>query len=294
MWASEARPLGPPRHFDVEYNMQAFIRWWIIGTGDPVLDATVAHAWLTHIHPFEDGNGRLARVLANLVLASAGYPPLIVRAESDRGEYYAALAASDAGNILPLYTLFGQVIRRTTRVMAAPNYVHDLLEGRLLQSVEAKRAAWSLLAEQFFNELEGVLASAGWRLSDQGLPTRESFALLSERDSAGNSWVKIVSDEVGQWQWLIWCGFNSEAFKDLCGASGYPSFFVSRKTAPESPHPFFWSTGMVGIEDEIVLVPLQALPALTRSAFETRSLTAQGAARHLASGLLHPSNRVLI
>jgi Fic family protein len=65
---------------------------WLAGTIDhagfpPVLRAAVAHAWLTHIHPFVDGNGRMARLVASMLLASRGYPPLIVKHQSDRGRY---------------------------------------------------------------------------------------------------------------------------------------------------------------------------------------------------------------
>ena len=125
----------PPGHYDVQYAMDGFADWWMASRNDPVLDATIAHAWLTHIHPFEDGNGRLARVLANFVLVEAAYPPLVVRAGADRGEYYDALAASDEGNILPLYRLFATIIRRTVKAMARPNYTHDFLENRLLASI---------------------------------------------------------------------------------------------------------------------------------------------------------------
>ncbi len=48
--------------------------------------AAVVHAWLSDIHPFEDGNGRVARILANLVLFRRRWPCLIVPSDS-RAEY---------------------------------------------------------------------------------------------------------------------------------------------------------------------------------------------------------------
>ena len=99
---------------------------------DQALAQDIARLLRLAVHIAEDGNGRVARVLANFVLAEAAYPPLIVRAGADRGEYYDALAASDEGNILPLYQLFATVIRRTVRAMARPGYTHDFLENRLL------------------------------------------------------------------------------------------------------------------------------------------------------------------
>ena len=50
------------------------------------------------IHPFDDGNGRLARILMNLILMQFGYPPVIVKTE-DKANYFAALRQADAGLI---------------------------------------------------------------------------------------------------------------------------------------------------------------------------------------------------
>ena len=52
--------------------------------------AFAAHRRLVEIHPFNDGNGRTARLLMNLVLIRGGYPPVPVRPE-DRPRYIAAL-----------------------------------------------------------------------------------------------------------------------------------------------------------------------------------------------------------
>lgn len=56
----------------------------------PIKIATDAHFKLVSIHPFVDGNGRTARLLMNLLLMQAGYPPAIVRKE-DRNAYITSL-----------------------------------------------------------------------------------------------------------------------------------------------------------------------------------------------------------
>mgnify|MGYP001212327815 CR=1 FL=1 len=74
------------------------------------LIATCAHAWLTDIHPFEDGNGRTARLLANLLLAHGNLPPLVIKHTTDRPRYLNALNYSDeAGDIFPLFRLFMEI-----------------------------------------------------------------------------------------------------------------------------------------------------------------------------------------
>jgi Fic family protein len=67
---------------------------------EPVLRSVYLHHRLVYVHPFLDGNGRVARLAANLVLMSAGYPPIVLRV-SDRLRYYRHLQAADAGNLRP-------------------------------------------------------------------------------------------------------------------------------------------------------------------------------------------------
>jgi len=59
--------------------------------------AFTAHRRLVDIHPFNDGNGRTARLLMNLMLLRGGYPPMAVRPE-DRLEYIRALQQEQAGH----------------------------------------------------------------------------------------------------------------------------------------------------------------------------------------------------
>lgn len=62
----------------------------------PVIVAAFAHYDFVRIHPFDDGNGRGARMLMNLVLLRYGYPPAVIPLKLRR-HYYDALAAADQG-----------------------------------------------------------------------------------------------------------------------------------------------------------------------------------------------------
>jgi cell filamentation protein, protein adenylyltransferase len=69
---------------------------WIRTAPDTPETAFTAHRRLLAIHPFNDSNGRTARLVMNLVLMRAGYPPVAVRPE-DRLEYLRALQQDQAG-----------------------------------------------------------------------------------------------------------------------------------------------------------------------------------------------------
>ena len=70
---------------------------WLSGAPAKPETAFRAHRQLVQIHPFNDGNGRTARLLMNLVLIRGGYPPVAVRPQ-DRPAYVAALQEAQAGN----------------------------------------------------------------------------------------------------------------------------------------------------------------------------------------------------
>jgi Fic family protein len=69
---------------------------WLGRAPDTPQTAFTAHRRLVEIHPFNDGNGRTARLLMNLILLRAGYLPIAVRPE-DRPAYIRALQTAQAG-----------------------------------------------------------------------------------------------------------------------------------------------------------------------------------------------------
>jgi Fic family protein len=66
----------------------------------PLEKSVILHHGIVRVHPFSDGNGRTARLAANLLLMRGGYPPVVLRKE-DRRKYYQCLAKADSGNLSP-------------------------------------------------------------------------------------------------------------------------------------------------------------------------------------------------
>lgn len=233
--------------FDVGRLILEIADWWADSTADrerspdPILTATVVHAWLAHVHPFDDGNGRTARVLANLELARHDYPPLIIRPESDRGEYYNALAKSDEGDLLPLYSLFVNAIARQAKLMSRSRYVLDLIEDRFLVSEREQHAYWRAALKSFAEAVAGECGKRGLVFAQQGDLGLESFSLLRDRSTEGNAWFAKVGKRGDEPIWLLWFGFASEQMMQLTDVAErpYPSVFISlRDYAAQSIHPY--------------------------------------------------------
>lgn len=66
----------------------------------PLIKAARFHHRFTAIHPFDDGNGRVARLLTNFMLIREGYPPVVIKTEN-KEEYLTALQKADAGDLIP-------------------------------------------------------------------------------------------------------------------------------------------------------------------------------------------------
>lgn len=84
-----------PAPVEIPALMGDLARWLSDAPNTPE-SAFAAHLRLVEIHPFNDGNGRTARLLMNLILIRAGYPPVAVRPE-DRLEYIRSLQQAQAG-----------------------------------------------------------------------------------------------------------------------------------------------------------------------------------------------------
>lgn len=77
--------------------------------------AAQVHHKLVYVHPFWDGNGRLARLLMNIKIMQAGFPPTILR-KKERASYYNALEKADIGDLGSLTTMIAKDVERSLDV----------------------------------------------------------------------------------------------------------------------------------------------------------------------------------
>ena len=86
-------------------EMNLFVNWYNDNADqDPVIKAAIAHLWFVTIHPFDDGNGRIARTIADMQLArsdgsSQRFYSMSAQIQAERKHYYDILEKTQKGNL---------------------------------------------------------------------------------------------------------------------------------------------------------------------------------------------------
>lgn len=105
----EVFQFAPPT--EVPARMERLVKWLDASLSErelhPVAIAAKLHHDFVLIHPFDDGNGRVARMLVNYLFMRLGYPPIIVPTQ-EKAAYLAALRLADAGDLDSLTAYLGQ------------------------------------------------------------------------------------------------------------------------------------------------------------------------------------------
>lgn len=155
----------------VPQEMHAFLGWFATSEAvDPVLKAGIAHLWFVTVHPFDDGNGRIARAIADLALArseqsSQRFYSMSAQIRAERNTYYDLLEATQKRDmdITPWLSWFIDCLDRA----------FDRAET-ILASVFRKARFWEANPATGFNErqrkiidrllngFEGKLTSSKW------------------------------------------------------------------------------------------------------------------------------------
>ena len=163
----------------VAREMQSFLRWWSARRGEVegLLRAGVAHLWFVTIHPFEDGNGRIARALTDMALSQdEGLPSrfysLSAQIMAEREVYYGALERSQRGGCDVTDWLewflgcFGRAIERSRELLGLV-----LLKARFWQ----KHAQTSINDRQ--RKVVNRMLDAGPGMFQGGLTTRKYISM---------------------------------------------------------------------------------------------------------------------
>lgn len=165
----------PPDPDDLLGEMRKFVEW--VGNGlanpntEPVEFAAMVHYKLVRIHPFVDGNGRVSRLLMNLVLLRNGFPPAMLL-YADRKKYYGVLRGADKDNFTPFLNFVArsveQSLNRYLNVMEKPSAENKLISlAEAIQFCNYSQEYLSLLARK--GRLGATKIDGNWMVSKEEL-----------------------------------------------------------------------------------------------------------------------------
>jgi Fic family protein len=176
-------PVGRERvHFEapaaraLDREMAGFLTWFETNDRlDPVLKAAVAHLWFVTLHPFDDGNGRIARAIADLALArceqsAQRFYSMSAHIRIERNAYYAALEAAQKGDL--------DITAWLAWFLACLGHAIDGAET-ILASVLRKARFWETHQTQTLNDRQRLMLN---RLLDgfEGKLTTSKWAKLAK------------------------------------------------------------------------------------------------------------------
>ena len=154
-------PMGKERvHYEapdaeiLKKEMKTFLNWFNQTPDiDPVLKAGVAHLWFVTIHPFDDGNGRIARAIADMQLARSDeskqrFYSMSAQIRKERNEYYDILEATQKGT-LDITAWLEWFFTCLDRALTASD---ETLEG-----VMKKAKFWEAYSGSRFNERQQLM-----------------------------------------------------------------------------------------------------------------------------------------
>ena len=152
-------------------EMKMFCEWFNSGHPmDPIMKAAIAHLWFVTIHPFDDGNGRIARAITDLQLARADrnhqrFYSMSAQIRKERSSYYNILERTQQNtlNITNWLQWFLQCLQRALTST-----------GATLETVMSKAAFWEkhsttilnnrqlMMLNKLLDGIEGKLSSSKW------------------------------------------------------------------------------------------------------------------------------------
>lgn len=183
-----------PKASRVPREMKAFLKWF--GSGermDPVLKAGLAHLWFVTIHPFADGNGRIARAIADMALARSEDSPqrfysMSAQVRQERNAYYDILERTQKGtlDVTPWMEWFLGCLGRAIDGAQA-----------ILGAVLTKARFWERIRDVPLNERQLLIVN---RLLDgfEGKLTSSKYAALAKcsQDTAHRDILALVERRI--------------------------------------------------------------------------------------------------
>lgn len=152
-------------------EMEAFLDWFNASQDiDPVLKAAIAHLWFITIHPFDDGNGRIARAITDMQLARADesshrFYSMSSQIRAERNVYYESLEYTQKGSTdITLWLrwfleCFGRALSATDQIINKVLQKASFWENSAHTAFNSRQ---NLMLNKLLDGFDGKLTSSKW------------------------------------------------------------------------------------------------------------------------------------
>lgn len=160
-----------PESHRLEHEMSLFLKWFNSSEPmDPVIKSAMAHLWFVTIHPFDDGNGRIARAIADLLLARSDgdhqrYYSMSAQIRVERNAYYNVLEKVQKGNLnitewlVWFLDCLDRSIDTTDKALQTVLHKTKFWDRHLHTPINERQR---LLINKLFDGFDGKLTSSKW------------------------------------------------------------------------------------------------------------------------------------
>ncbi|MEZ6087990.1 MAG: Fic family protein [Pirellulaceae bacterium] len=224
----------PPRPERLDVLLEQFLKQ--LGDSvdaEPISLASWTHWGIARLHPFMDGNGRMARLWQDLVLFGNKLTAAVIRQE-ERSEYYSALMSADDGNFNPLVQLVTRSLSRTLQIYVNAQREFDELKDwaadivgetnarvdekrqleylRWVRQMEQVKDGFERCATQITNASDGNVEV---QVSSFDIIDQATWETLRSGGSAGKPWYFWVNFRQGQNRLQYCFFFGRHWFNDI-------------------------------------------------------------------------------
>ncbi len=182
-------------------------------TGNWLL-AAIFHYKFIRIHPFDDGNGRLARILMNFILMQQGFAPAVIKT-GEKGAYFRALEQADTGNLEAFIIYIGEQLAYSLDLMIRGAMGQEIeeeddldkqiallkanLEANKNEEVRLKKS-WEVVQSTYDQSIEPLLKAVELKIItfDELFAERKSVYIFNEEE------IPVNTNFAEYFRWLIY------------------------------------------------------------------------------------------
>ncbi|MEX2954093.1 Fic family protein [Serratia fonticola] len=226
--------IKPPSHLDVQELIEKIVNFEKTIDIHPIHKAAWLHWSIARVHPFIDGNGRMARLLQDYILLKNRYVPASVQPEDRERNYYEALESTDLGNgdelleivaknILRMAQRYLAIIRdeksRTSWIKGIAKAASEKARQTDHRTFLIAQKSFDTLKLEFSNictELNSEMSGMYFGLKDYGSISFEKYQELKNKGRASQTWffgLRFVFGEIDQ-RFIFWFGTHHKSADD--------------------------------------------------------------------------------